>query len=85
MKTTYEWEERDSKGNYVKSRVVIEEERGESYLDSIDLGDRKSPFINKFSRKEDIRDYNKYSQAIHKSSMKSILDSYEDFLISKNF
>lgn len=85
MKTTYEWEEHDSKGNCVKSRIIIEEERCESSLNDMDLGDGRSPFINKHSRKEDIRDYDKYSQAIHRSSMKSILDSYEDFLMSKIF
>lgn len=85
MKTTYEWETCDFKGRRVKSRITIEEERCNSYRDDTYLGDERSPLINKHSRKEDIRDYDKYSQIIHMARMQSILDSYEEFLMTQMF
>lgn len=82
MKKTYEIEEIDRRGNVVrKVRMTIEDEyRPRNYEYDGRYGDGRSPFINRYSRHEDIRDYDKYSDIMPHSSMKDILDSYEELL-----
>lgn len=82
MKRTYEIENLNERGNVVKRvRMTIEDEyRPRNYEYDGTYGDGRSPLVNQYSSREDIRDYDKYSDLIPRSSVKDILDSYEEFL-----
>lgn len=79
MKKTYELEVFYEDGELVGIKTVVEEDFDEYDYEEA-FGDERTPFINSHSTIRDRLDYEKYSNIMHRSSMKSIQEAYEEFL-----